>query len=88
MTLDIHDRCEVCGRFVSNLAPGVSWSQTWSHGWDGPELHDPTYRCSPCTDAYGVRPTNCAPSYNGNGRNPPLPTATLRDLLEQENTNG
>ncbi len=73
MTFDAQDRCEVCGRFVQTLAPGVSWSQSWGYCMDGsPDIYDPTYRCSPCTDAYGVRPSNCAPSYGGNGRNPPL----------------
>jgi hypothetical protein len=24
-----------------------------------PDLHDPTYRCSPCTDQHGRKQTNC-----------------------------
>ena len=64
------DRCECCGRFVSIGAEGVSWSQTWSYQMDGtPELNDPRYRCSSCTDKFGIGWTNCAPSYPGNGRN-------------------
>lgn len=68
---DLHDRCEICGRFVNPQAPGVSWRQTWGYCMDGsPDLHDPLYRCSPCTDAHGIGPTNCAANYPGNGRNP------------------
>lgn len=68
------DRCDLCGRFLSVGAPGVSWSQSWGYCMDGsPDLYDPTFRCSPCTDAAGIKPTNCAASYIGNGRNP-LPT--------------
>jgi len=64
------ENCDVCGRFVSIGAPGVSWSRTWSHDMSGcPDLHDPKYRCSPCTDKAGVGWTNCHPSYGGNGRN-------------------
>ncbi len=67
------ERCDICGRFVSQNAPGVSWSQSWGYCMDGsPDLYDPTYRCSACTDEYGVRPSNCAASYPGNGRNPTL----------------
>lgn len=64
------ENCDRCGRFIWPNAPGVSWSQQWFHSWDGPELDDPNYRCSPCTDKHGVAPTNCAPGYPGNGRNP------------------
>lgn len=64
-------RCDACGRFLSEGAPGVSWSQWWSYEMDGtPNLHDPIFRCSTCTDAYGIPPTNCAPAYPGQGRNP------------------
>ncbi len=64
-------RCVECGRFVSERAPGVSWRQLWSYGMDGcPELGDVTYRCSPCTDKYGVRGTNCTPPEQYSGRNP------------------
>jgi hypothetical protein len=53
-------KCDCCGRFVRADAPGVSTSQSWSYGMDGvPDLHDPTYRCSHCTDLHGVKPTNC-----------------------------
>jgi hypothetical protein len=65
-------RCDRCGRFVLEDAPGVSWSQQWSYDSEGvPDLHDPTFRCSPCTDKHGIKPTNCNES-NGSkyhGRN-------------------
>ena len=61
------ERCDCCGRYVSLGGPGVSWSQ--SH--DGMHLHDVRYRCSPCTDAHGVEPSNCNPKAGTwNGRNP------------------
>lgn len=64
------ENCDICGRFVSIGAPGASWSQQWWHDMSGfPELGDPVWRCSPCTDKHGVAPTNCAPNYCGNGRN-------------------
>jgi len=64
------ERCDVCGKFVSACAPGVSWSQQWSYDYDGtPDLHDPTYRCSSCTDTHGVKPTNCH-GERYSGRNP------------------
>lgn len=68
------DRCDCCRRFVNPSAIGVSWSQQWSYDMDGtPDLHDVTYRCSPCTDKHGIKPTNCNES-NGSkyhGRNQP-----------------
>jgi hypothetical protein len=68
------ERCDLCGRFINPNAPGVSWSQSWGYCMDGsPDLYDPTYRCSPCTDAAGVKPSNCATGYPGNGRNDPPP---------------
>jgi len=80
LNLSPQDRCDVCGRFLSVGAPGVSWSQSWGYCMDGsPELYDPTFRCSPCTDTWGVKPTNCADSYIGNGRN--------RAALTQDPTN-
>ena len=36
-----------------------------------PDLHDPTYRCSPCTDSHGIKSTNCNESRaKYHGRNP------------------
>jgi hypothetical protein len=55
--------CDICGRFLRTTAPGVSWGQTWSYCMDGsPDLNDPRYRCSPCTDARGMPPSNCVGS--------------------------
>ncbi len=62
--------CDTCGKFVSPQGAGVSWSQTWSQTWDGPDLHDPVYRCSSCTDIYGIRHTNCGQPHLYQGRNP------------------
>lgn len=65
------ENCDTCGRFVGIHSPGVSWGQQWSYDMSGsPDLHDPRYRCSPCTDKHGIPRTNCAPNYGGNGRNP------------------
>lgn len=64
-------KCDTCGRFVRADGPGVSTSQSWSTGWGGePDLHDPTYRCSACTDEHGVRPSNCHPPERYAWRNP------------------
>jgi hypothetical protein len=64
------ERCDTCGKFLLIGSPGSSWSQQWSYDYDGcPDLHDPTYRCSPCTDMRGVKPTNCQGD-RYNGRNP------------------
>lgn len=65
-------RCDLCGRFVQEGAPGVSWAQQWSYDTDGtPDLHDPTFRCSPCTDAHGMKGTNCNEAQSKyHGRNP------------------
>ena len=65
-------RCDKCGCFVSEKGPGVSWSQNWSYDYEGtPDLHDATFRCSPCTDKYGIKPTNCNESQaKYHGRNP------------------
>lgn len=61
-------RCDACGRFTL-LGPGASWSQSWGYDMSGyPELYDPTYRCASCTDALGVKPSNCAGSQNYSGR--------------------
>lgn len=67
------ERCDVCGRFINPEATGVSWSQRWQYDMDGtPDLKDPTYRCSPCTDTHGIKPTNCNESgCKYHGRNPP-----------------
>ena len=35
-----------------------------------PDLHDPTYRCSLCTDLHGIRPSNCTPPEKYAYRNP------------------
>lgn len=67
---NFQDRCDICGRFVSLGSPGVSWSTQWGYDMSGtPDLHDPTFRCSPCTDLHGVEPTNCV-GENWAGRNP------------------
>lgn len=66
-------KCDCCGRFIAAAAPGVSWSQSWSYDMSGcPDLHDPTYRCSPCTDINGIKPTNCNETSGSkyNGRTP------------------
>lgn len=65
-------RCECCGAFVRADAPGVSWAQQYGYDMDGvPDLHDPTYRCSPCTDKNGLRGTNCnETTCKYHGRNP------------------
>ena len=55
------ERCDVCGRFVKAGYKGTSWSQNWSYAMDGsPDLHDPQWRCVPCTEKHGVGPSNCA----------------------------
>lgn len=70
--MDLRTRCDACGRFLSEGAPGASWGQCWGYDMEGcPDLYDPVFRCSPCTDKHGLPPTNCAPSYPGQGRNPP-----------------
>lgn len=71
-------RCECCGKFVQQGAPGVSWAYQWSYSSDGtPDLHDPTYRCSPCTDKHGLRGTNCNESESKyHGRNAATLTTT------------
>lgn len=64
-------KCDTCGRFVKESAPGVSTSQSWSYDMSGtPDLHDPTFRCSPCTDKRGVKPTNCLQPSSYAWRNP------------------
>lgn len=65
-------RCDMCGRFVQEGGEGVSWSQSWSYDTSGtPDLHDPAFRCSPCTDAHGIKPTNCNETQSKyHGRNP------------------
>lgn len=65
-------RCDCCGRFVREDGPGVSWSQSYGYGIDGtPDLHDQTFRCSPCTDKHGIKPTNCNEAQGKyHGRNP------------------
>lgn len=69
--------CDRCGRFMSQGAPGASWSRTWSHDMSGcPELDDPVFRCAPCTARHGVGWTNCAPNFPGNGVNPMTPAAS------------
>jgi len=64
-------RCDCCGRFLVESAPGVSWSQSYAYDFDGtPDLHDATFRCSPCTDKHGIKPTNCKESVSKyHGRN-------------------
>lgn len=65
------ERCDCCGRFVRQDAPGVSASQTWQYSMDGtPDLNDPVYRCSPCTDKHGIRETNCHNPESYRWRNP------------------
>lgn len=64
-------RCDMCGRFIAEGAPGVSWSQSWGYDMDGtPDLYDAELRCSPCTDLHGIKPTNCNESQSKyHGRN-------------------
>lgn len=75
-----HARCDCCGQFVNPGAPGVSGSQTWGYCSDGsPELYDPVYRCSACTDKHGGRESNCHPPGSYMWRNPRrLPLADRR----------
>jgi hypothetical protein len=65
-------RCDCCGHFVQEGAPGVSWAQQWSYDYEGtPDLHDTTFRCSPCTDKHGMKGTNCDETRGKyHGRNP------------------
>jgi hypothetical protein len=66
-----NESCDTCGRFISIGALGVSWAQQWSYSMDGtPDLHDPRYRCSACTDKRGIPSTNCGNPENYHGRNP------------------
>lgn len=75
---DAQLRCQSCGRFVSPGAPGVSSWQTWSYCMDGsPDLHDPVFQCSPCTDKHGYEFSNCHPPSAYQWRNPPLGLSTL-----------
>lgn len=54
------EKCDCCGRFIK-FGAGVSWAQTWSYDLNGcPDLHDPKFRCAPCTEKNGPRETNCA----------------------------
>lgn len=71
--------CNICGKFVWPNGPGVSWSQNYTHL----DLHDPTYRCSRCTDIHGVASSNCNPdSGPWNGRNPLMSPAHRGDAAE------
>lgn len=72
--MDTGYKCDVCGRFMSPGSLGTSWSIEWTNEGGYPELHEPEWRCSPCTDKEGVKPTNCAPAYRGNGRVTEAPT--------------
>ena len=49
--------CDKCGRFINPNGNGVSWSQSYTNY----DLHDPTYRCSRCTDKHGIAKSNCNP---------------------------
>jgi hypothetical protein len=65
------ENCDICGKFVSTGAPGVSWSNTWGYDFYGmPELHDARYRCADCTEKHGRRGTNCALPEVYSGINP------------------
>lgn len=66
------DRCDICGRFVSLGASGVSWSRSWGYDWEGcPELHDAVWRCAKCTTEHGAKETNCNESESKyHGTNP------------------
>ena len=85
-------KCDTCGRFVSPWALGVSGSQRWSETWDGPDLHEPVYRCSACTDKHGIRGTNCYNPERYQWRNPALSqlaeargeNAKLREQIEDD----
>lgn len=69
-------RCDCCGKFIRENGPGVSWSQSYSYSMDGtPDLDDTTYRCSPCTDLHGIKPTNCNESQSPYHGRTPVATA-------------
>lgn len=74
------DRCDTCGKFVRQMAPGVSWCQTRTHM----DLNDPVYRCSPCTDLYGVGESNCHQPEKYSGRNPTTARQGGPDASEKE----
>lgn len=66
-----HIRCETCGQFLDPSAPGVSSWQTWGYCMDGsPDLHDPVFQCSPCTNKYGYQNSNCQHPERYQWRNP------------------
>lgn len=53
------DKCVTCGRFF-RYETGCSWAQNWSYDMTGsPDLHDPRWRCKPCTDHDGPLESNC-----------------------------
>lgn len=64
-------RCRRCGRYVNPVAPGVSSWQSWTYCMDGsPDLNDPVFQCSPCTDKNGYEFSNCHPPSAYQWRNP------------------
>lgn len=82
MRWDEKDHCDTCGRFIKYDAPGVSWSQTWSYDMDGtPDLHDPGYRCGPCSEKCGPRGTNCQHPEQYSGQNPTPRNANVAEPL-------
>lgn len=55
------EKCQSCGQFMSCGEVGASWAQSWSYSMDGtPDLHDPEWQCSKCTEKHGRLTTNCA----------------------------
>jgi hypothetical protein len=60
-------RCDLCGRYVDPVALGVSWRVDFGKYGELQQY----YRCSPCTDEYGVQPSDPAgnglPFYGRNG---------------------
>jgi len=64
------EHCDRCGKFVGVGNSGVSWSRSYGYCMDGsPDLHDPEFRCSPCTDKFGIGESNCANPNAYRGRN-------------------
>jgi hypothetical protein len=74
---DMRHRCQSCGRYMTPGAPGVSSWQTWGYCMDGsPDLHDPVFQCSLCTDKNGYQHSNCHPPEAYQWRNPPAARPT------------
>ena len=68
----LQEHCDLCGRFVASLAPGVSWKIPVPQDyWNGPG--DTRYRCAPCTTAHGPIPGDPKGSDATAGVNAPGP---------------